>query len=156
MPNDAVPDICKLVRAVYPGRKITAWVPADVFDQVGRNPLVSALKAQGLRAARSEHSVMTRGSLSSMFRTEMRGRRLLMVDTNATNTMQALSSGYNYQVKPTGEREAEPERNQARTLVEALEGLTYAINKVDNSALKHKTNAVNSTGTPYLSALPRG
>jgi len=155
MPSDAVPDIARLIRAVYPGKQVTAWVPADVFDQVGRNPLITALKASGLKANRGENAIMTRSSLSPMIRTEMGGRRLLVVDTNANSTLQALSSGYNWQIKSSGEREGEPERNSARVLVEALEALTYTINKADNGSIGFKTNAVNTMGTKYLSALSR-
>jgi hypothetical protein len=154
MPNDAIPDIAKLIRAVYPGKKVTTWVPADVFDQVGRNPVITSLRSAGLRANRGENAVMCRNSLSPMIRTEMRGRRLFQVDSNANNTMQAMASGYNFQIKPGGERMGEPERNSARCLMEALECLTFAMNKEDTAALL-PTNASNTHGTPYLSALPR-
>lgn len=153
VPNDCVPDIAKLIRSMYPGRKITAWVPADVFDQVGHNPLVAALRASNLPAKRAEHSSMARSSLSPMIRTTMRGRRVFQVDRNARGTMQALASGYNWPVKSGGERGAEPERGPARTLMEGLETLAYAIEKVDTSA-SVSANAYNSLGAPYLSALP--
>jgi hypothetical protein len=151
---DAIPDIARLVRAVYPGRNITSWVPADVFDQVGRNPLVSALKSEGWKPNRAEYSVMSRGALSPMIRTSMRGRRLLMVDENATETLQAMQMGYNFPTRMTGERTGDPEHNAAKTLIEALETLTSAITKEDNS-VTFKTNAQNALGTPYRSALPR-
>ena len=153
VPADSIPDVCKLIRAMFPSRTVTAWVPADVFDQVGRNPLVLALKSAGLQAKRAEAAVMSRSSLSPMIRTEMRGRRLFQVDSQARHTLQAMSQGYNWPVKPGGERGAEPERGPARTLMEGLECLTYAINKPDN-AISSKSNAVNSLGTPYFSALP--
>lgn len=155
MPSDSVPDIVSLVRAVYPGRKITAWVPADVYDQVGRNPLIAALKASGLTPSRAENSVMSRSALSPFIRTEMNGRRMFLVDDSAQNTLKALASGYHWPVKPGGERGSEPLRNSAKTLIEGLETLTYAINQPDNRLAKTGVNAVNSTGTPYLSALPR-
>lgn len=152
MPSDAVPDIAMLIRSVYPGKEITAWIPADVFDQVGRNPLVSALKSSGMRPNRSEHSIMSRSSLSPMIRTEMRGRRIFQVDSNANHVMQGLACGYNWQVKNGGEREAEPERNSARILIEALECLTFPLNK-PNLAETLKPNAVNVNGQKYMSAL---
>ena len=155
MPNDAVPDIAMLIRAVYPGKQVSSFIPADVFDQVGRNPLLAAMKSAGLKPSRGEHTVMTRSSLSPMLRTEMRGRRLLQVDTNANHVMQGLASGYNWQTKPGGERMAEPENNSARILIEALECLTYALNKADNEGIGFKPNAVNTTGTKYYSALPQ-
>ena len=154
VPSDAIPDIATLIRAVYPGKRVVSWVPADVFDQTGRNPLIAALKSAGMPASRAEASVMTRGSLSPMLRTEMRGRRMLLVDSNARGVLQGLSSGYNWQVKPGGDRHAEPERGGPRTLIEALEGLTFALSRVD-TAISLKPNATNTMGTPYLSALPR-
>lgn len=156
MPNDAIPDISLLIRAVYPGRKVTAWVPADVFDQVGRNPLIAALKSAGMPAARAENSIMTRCSLSPMLRTEMRGRRLFNVDENAHHTMQALASGYNFPIKSGGERASEPERGPARTLIEGLEGLTYALSKPDTSLTNNMANATNVNGLPYMSAIRHG
>ena len=154
MPSDCIPDIAKLVRATFPGRPVTAWVPADILDQVGRNQLTAALKTCGWRANRSEYSVMQRGSLSPMLRTTIRGRRLLQIDSNARHTLQALSSGYNWPTKPGGERGAEPERGTARTLVESLEALAFAVNQEDN-ATEFITNSTNANGTPYYSALPR-
>jgi hypothetical protein len=154
VPADAIPDICKLIRSVYPTKTVAAWVPGDIFDQVGRNPLVSALKAAGHRANRADNCVMSRSALSPLIRTEMRGRRMFQVDRQANHTLQALSQGYNWPVKPGGERGAEPERGAARTLIEALECLTYAISKPDNAA-QMTANSFNSLGTPYLSALPR-
>lgn len=154
MPNDSIPDIAHLIRAVYPGRKVTAWVPADTFDQVGRNPLVAALKAAGLPANRGENAVMSRGSLSPFIRTELRGRRMFQVDSNARATLQAMAAGYNWPVKSGGERQSEPERGPARTLIEALESIVTAINAPQNSSLDGLANAVNSTGTRYISALP--
>ena len=154
MPNDAVPDIVALIRAVYQNRQVTAWVPADVFDQVGRNPLLAALKACGLKPNRGENAVMSRGSLSPSIRTAMGGRRMLLVDDNARATLNAFSGGYNWPVKSGGERGSEPTRNSARTLIEALETLTLAMTKPNNASVGMSPNSVNSTGTPFLSALP--
>jgi phage terminase large subunit-like protein len=154
MPNDSIPDIATLIRAVYPGRKVTAWVPADIFDQVGRNPLIAALKSAGLPANRAENAIMSRGALSPLIRTEINGRRMFQVDEQARHTLQALASGYNWPVKSGGERASEPARSPARTLIEAVECLTYAISRPQNTALNSATNAVNSSGTAYMSALP--
>lgn len=154
MPSDAIPDIAMLIRAVYPGRAITAWVPADQFDQVGRNPLITALKSAGYPAKRADHVIMSRGSLSPSIRTEMRGRRILQVDENANNTLKALAGGYCWPIKPGGERGIEPEKGSSRVLMESLECLTTAITKGQNSDNKITSNAVNSSGTRYMSALP--
>lgn len=155
MPNDAIPDVVALIRAVYPGRKVTTWVPADMYDQAGRNPLISALKSSGFTPNRAENAVMSRSALSPMIRTEMNGRRMFQVDDRAENTLKALSGGYHWPIKSGGERGAEPQRNSAKTLIEGLEALTFAMNQPDNRLSKTSANAVNSTGTPYLSALPK-
>lgn len=152
LPNDAIPDIAQLLRAVYPGVKVTAWVPADQFDQVGRNPLITALKAAKLEPHRGEHAAMARGSLSPYIRTAMHGRRQFLVDTQARATLNALGGQYQFPVKSGGERAAEPERGTSRTLIEALETLTLALAQPDTAQLT--TNSVNTLGTPYLSALP--
>lgn len=154
LPGDAIPSIAKLVRSTFPARTVSAWIPGDAYDQVGRNPLLASLKDVGWRANRSEYSQMLRGSLSSMLRTEMRGRRFLTVDSNARHVMQAMAQGYNWPVKSGGERGSEPERGPARTLMEALECLTFAINRQDN-APKPAMNSTNQIGVPYWSALPR-
>lgn len=153
VPSDVVPDVAKLIKTMYPGKPVVSWVPADVFDQVGRNPLIAALKTAHFAPARAEHSIMSRSSLSPMLRTEMRGRRLFKVDVAAHNTMQAMASGYNWPIQNGGERAAEPERGPARTLIESIEALTSAINRED-TATQLKTNSTNATGTRYMSALP--
>ena len=155
MPNEAIPDITQLIRAVYPGKKITAWVPADVYDQVGRNPLIAALKSANLRPNRAENSVMSRGSLSPQIRTEMGGRRMFLVDENAQNTLRAMADGYHWPIKSGGERGSEPMKNSAKTLMEGIETVAFAVGQIEKSMTKMGTNAVNSTGTPYLSALPK-
>jgi hypothetical protein len=155
MPNDAVPDIVSLIRAMFPGKRLASWVPADIFDQVGRNPLIVALKSAGLTPQRGEHSAMSRGSLSPHIRTEMNGRRLFMVDLQANQTMQALSMGYNWPIQKDGQRASEPERGPAKTLIEGLECLTTALNKVENGLPSASPNAINTMGTPYMSALPK-
>lgn len=154
MPSEAIPDILQLIRSVYPGRLITGWVPADVFDQVGRNPLLAALKSGNVRVNRGEHSVMSRGSLSPSIRTAMLGRRMLLVDNNARNTLNALSNGYNYPVKSGGERGSDPARGAAKTLVEALETLTYAVGQSEK-AVTMSPNSVNAAGKSYFSLLSR-
>lgn len=154
MPNDAVPDIVGLVRAIYPGKPITAWVPGDVVDMVGRNPLIAALKAVGLKPNAGENTRMSRGALSPLIRTTMQGRRMLLVDDNARATLNALSSGYNFAIKSGGERMATPESGSARTLIESLETLVLAMSRPNSAELGAVPNSTNSTGTRYMSALP--
>jgi hypothetical protein len=154
LPIDVIPDITKLIRVSYPGFPVTSWVPADIFDMVGRNPLVLALKSAKIAPHRAEYAVMSRGALSPMIRTTMRGRRLFMVDANARDTLQALSLGYNFPSKSTGETTKEPERNASKTLMEALEALTFYMNKIE-SQVEYTSNATNATGVPYRSALSK-
>jgi hypothetical protein len=154
LPMDIIPDIVTLIRSAYPGKQVTAWVPADIFDQVGRNPLVIALKNSKLTSNRSEYAVVSRGSLSPLIRTTMRGRRMLLVEKNAKETLHALCMGYNFPIKTSGETTKDPEKNASKTLIEALESLTYFVNKQQNE-VEYTSNAVNATGTPYRSALNR-
>ena len=155
VPADAIPDIARLIRAAYPGKKVTAWIPADVADQSERNPLSQALKSAGLQANRANYEQMSRGALTSMIRTEARGRRLFRVASTARNTLQALSSGYNWPVKSNGDRASEPEKNSERTLIVGLECLTKAIEQADSAANTPLPNAVNTMGVKYISALGR-
>ena len=154
MPNDSIPDIVALVRQMYRGRGVTAWVPAEVFDQIGRNPLVAALKACGLQPNRGESTTMGRGALSPSIRTSMHNRRMFLVDRNARNTLQAMTLRYNFPVKSGGERMSEPERGPSRTLIEGIETLVAAVEQTDQ-ATTYQTNALNSHGVGYMSALKR-
>jgi hypothetical protein len=79
---------------------------------------------------------------------------MFLVDDNARATLNAMSQGYAFPVKSGGERGSVPNNGSAKTLIEALETLTYAISRPDNAALTNNTNAVNSSGTKYMSALP--
>jgi hypothetical protein len=80
---------------------------------------------------------------------------MLLVDDNARATLNAFMGGYHWPVKSGGERGSEPTRNSARTLIEALETLTAALSKPNNAGIGMVPNSVNSTGTPFLSALPK-
>lgn len=154
-PGDAIKELSLMLRAAFPGKTMSVWVPADVFDQVGRNPLIAALKMHNLRPARGEHTAMCRGVLGTWLRTEMGNKRLLTISTEAPQTLQALASGYHYPVLPDGTRGAEPTRNIARTLIEGLEVLTQAIDRQD-TASDVRPNSYNPSGTPYMSALGNG
>ena len=155
LPVDSVPDIVKLVRAVYPGRIITAWAPMDVFDHNGRSALLSACKSACLQVQQGGAVNVTRGSLVNYLRTAVNGRRMLLVDRNAQNVMHALARGYHWPVKSGGERGSEPQRNVSRTLMEGLETLTFALDQPNNDSLMSHANATNTIGTRYISALPR-
>lgn len=151
-PADSVPDIAALVRALYPGRRVLAYVPADAYDQQGRNPLLASLRAQQIQVFRSDTCQLSRGSLSPMIRTELHGRRMLMVDENARNVMNGLASGYTYPSK-NGRQLGEPDRNAYRTLIEALECLTGQALAANNEKIA-SNYAVNPQGYRYQTALP--
>jgi hypothetical protein len=154
-PAEAIKEFSLLLRAAYPGKTFAVWVPADVYDQVGRNPLIAALKVHNLRPSRGDHTVLCRGILGDWLRTDMRNQRLLTVSTEAPQMLQGLASGYHYPLLPDGTRGAEPTRNVTRTLIEALEVLTQAIIKQD-TATTFTPNSYNASGTPYMSALGNG
>ena len=153
IPSEAIPAISMYIKALYPTRQVKAWVPADVYDQQGRNPLVGALKMEKWKPERGEYSSAARGTLSAILRTEVRGFRLLTVDASCHHTMSALAYGYRYEIKSGGERASEPERNSERTLIEGLESLSFMLTK-PNTSDSIKTNSTNASGMPYLSALP--
>lgn len=153
--TDCIPDMARLVKAAFPGHRVQAWAPADVMDQTGRSALLAGAKAAGLQLQAGHYTAAARGSLSPLLRTSSNGRRMLLVNPGARNTLYALARGYHWPVRSGGERSPEPARNQSRTLLEGLEALTAAMNAVDNGALGLHCNATNTLGTRYISALPR-
>lgn len=151
--SDCIPDIARAIRVGWPNKPISAWVSADQQNQIGRNPLITALKNAQLRPASGDYAVQCRSSIAPLMRQEVRRQQCFQVMDSAQNTLQALSSGYTYGVKPNGDRSPEPDRNAARTLIEALEVLTYALNAIENAA-PLQANATTVTGSKYFSALP--
>jgi len=138
IPSEAMPEIAAFVRAVHPGPPPTVWVTGDVFDQQGRNPLIAAIKSQGWKANRSEYASHSRGNLSTLIRTEIRGHKLLRVDANCFNTINALASTYT--------------KEKSSALIEALEAIAFALTKPE----KHDNvlpNCTNASGQSYFSAL---
>jgi hypothetical protein len=155
-PAQAVPDVMQLVRAAFPRAKLTCWLPADVMDQQDRMPLMAALRAAGLQPMRGAYASMARGCLSPMIRTEMKGRRLFLVDSRANNTRNALASGYNFPVMKNGQQNSEPERGPHRTLMEGLESAAYVITSQSGNSLPNDLHsATNPQGAQYFTSLPR-
>ncbi|MGQ7939141.1 hypothetical protein [Paraburkholderia sp. D1E] len=155
-PAQAVPDIAQLVRAAFPRARVTAWLPADVLDQSDRMPIVPALRAAKLNPMRGGYVNVSRGALSSMIRTESRGKRLFLVDSGATHTLNALAGGYNFPVNRTGNKDSLPETGPHRTLMEGLESATYVISSQSNDVIPDGVHtAVNPQGASYLTTLPR-
>lgn len=155
-PMEAVPDVLALVRAVFPGRRTSVWVPADVFDQKDRMPLMAALRAHNLQVYRGPYAQAARGCLSPLIRTEVRGRRLLLVTEHAKHTGNALAGGYQYPIGRDLRPATEPERGAYRTLTEALECLTYSISQHNTESIPEGAHTgVNPQGVAYMTSLPR-
>jgi hypothetical protein len=155
-PAQAVPDIMKLVKAFFPRAKANAWLPADVVDQQDRMPLMAALRGAKLVPMRGAYATMARGTLSPMIRTEMKGRRLFLVDSQARHTMNALAGGYVFPVEKNGQVSKEPERGPHRTLLEGLECAAHVItSSAGNSLPDDLYSATNPHGAQYFTSLPR-
>jgi hypothetical protein len=154
-PSQAVPDIMQLVRAAFPRARSVAWLPAYVMDQQDRMPLMAALRAAKLNPMRGAYSTMARGALSPMIRTEMKGRRLFLVDSNARHTMNAMAGGYNLPTMKNGQQSGEPERGPHRTLIEGLEAAAFVIcSSAGNSLPDELHSATNPQGSRYFTSLP--
>jgi hypothetical protein len=155
-PAQAVPDVMQLVRAAFPRARLTCWLPADVMDQQDRMPLMAALRSAKLAPMRGAYTTMARGSLSPLIRTEMKGRRLFLVDSNARHTMNAMAGGYNFPVAKNGQLGTEPERGPHRTLLEGLECAAHVIcSSAGNSLPDDLHSATNPQGAQYFTSLPR-
>lgn len=155
-PAQAVPDILALVRAAFPRSRLTTWLPADVMDQQERMPLMAAMRAAKLMPMRAAYPTMARGALSPMIRTEMKGRRLFLVDSNAKHTLNALAGGYCFPVGKDGRQQTDPERGPHRTLIEGLECAAFVISSQGTNSLTDELHsATNPHGAQYFTTLPR-
>jgi hypothetical protein len=155
-PAQAVPDVMQLVRATFPRARVTAWLPADVMDQADRMPLLAAMRAAGLTPMRGAYPTMARGTLSPMIRTEMKGKRLFLVDSQSRHTMNALAGGYMFPISKSGQQSQEPERGPHRTLIEGLECAAYVIASRGQESLPDGlSSGTNPLGTTYFTSLPR-
>ena len=148
-------DVSTLVRAVYPGHRLSCIVPAELHDQSDRLPLVRALRSVGLSPTRGAHVQMARGCLTPLIRMEMRGRRMLRVDSRATYTAQALAGGYCYPAGSKGQQGGEPEKGIYRIVAEALECAVSALEQIQDAGLPSGANiGTNVHGAQYITALP--
>lgn len=155
-PAQTVPDIAQLVRAAFPRARVTAWLPGDVLDQAERMPLVPALRAAKLNPMRGGYINVSRGALSPVIRTESKGRRLFLVDSAATHTLNAMAGGYNFPVNRSGNKDSLPETGPHRTLIEGLEAAVYVICSQRADVLPEGVNmGTNAQGVSYLTTLPR-
>ena len=154
--QDSIKDIATVIRAMFRNFRVSACVPADLFDQQDRSPIVRTLRKEGIRVFRGDYAGASRGALTPAMRTEVRGRRLFRVDSIAVNTLQALGGGYQYPFGKGARQGAEPEIGAYRFIGEALEGLTSAVVSGHNEALPDGANlAVNALGSQYMTSLPR-
>jgi len=155
-PADAVPDILAVVRAVYPGRRLSCWVTGDVADQKDRLPLMNALRSANLPAHRGGYASVARGALSPLIRTEVRGKRLLLVTPDAKHTGNAMAGGYNYPLGRDLRVSGGPERGPHRTLIEGLEALAASIcDNVSDILPDNAHMGTNPQGVQYMTSLPR-
>ncbi len=155
-PAQAVPDVMQLVRAAFPRARVRAWLPAEVMDNRERTPLAAACQAARIVPQRGAYINMSRGALGAQMRTELRGRRCFLVDSQARHTLNALASGYNFPVGKDGRQMPEPERGPHRTLIEGIESAVAALTTYGNDSLPDgMSSATNPQGAVYLTTLPR-
>jgi hypothetical protein len=156
-PKEAVRDIVSLVRAAFPNVRLSSWLPADVLDQADRMPVVQALRGISLYPSRGAYLNMARGALSPLIRTELKARRLFLVDQmNAKHTLNALAGGYTFPVNRSGNKDSLPETSPYRTLVEGLESAVHMLSAQRNDTLPEGVNmGVNPQGVSYVTTLPR-
>lgn len=154
-PAQAVPDVLQLVRAAFPRARLTAWIPGDVADQADRLPLMTALRTAKMNPMRGAYPTMSRGALSPLIRTESRGKRLFLADSNARGTLNALAGGYCYPISKSGQQSQEPERGAHRTLLEGLESAVFVLTSRENSLPDDLASARNPQGATYFTSLPR-
>lgn len=153
---DCIKDIAVLIKSIYPNRRLACWIPADIYDVADRHPLVAAARKSGFSPMRGGYAAQCRGELAPLLRTEMRGRRMLMVDSRAVNTLNALSGGYAYPNKTGGNHGAQPETGIYRTIAESLECLTSVIisgGSVDMVA-ESANRTTNQNGASYITSMP--
>jgi hypothetical protein len=156
--NDAAKTLAFEVHAAFPRANFQCYVPADVYDQGQRIPLVSGLRGAGITAYRAEHAAIARGCLSDRIRTQWRNARLLTVDRRATGTLNALAAGYCLAVERGGRMATEPEAGVSRLIAEALECLTSvldrSINSGDGMLPKGANVAYTPSGAAFVTAHP--
>ncbi len=152
---DAVRAITTEVSAYLHGAMLEHYVPADLHDQWQRIPLVPALKTLGIRALRSDHAAISRGTLAETMRMTIRHRRCLSVDKSARHVINALAGGYKYPALPGGRQGAEPESGVSRLLAESIESLTNTLSQRKDAGSDVSGHfAYNPQGVKYRTALP--
>jgi hypothetical protein len=152
--TDAAKSIAYQLRAKFPLAAFQCWAPAELHDQWQRVPTIPKLRAEHVTVYRGEHAAPARGACTTRLRTDVGGgKRLLMVDRNATATLNALSLGY---AVPPGR--SEPEKGTSRLVGEALECVVAVLDKSIDQAAGMPAGAhvaISPSGQPYMTANPR-
>ena len=145
------------LRGEFPGARFRFWIPSELFDQADRLPLLSCLRAEHLPVVRGTAASLSRGALSERLRTVWHNDRLLLLDSRASHSLNALAAGYAYPAGPGGVSRAEPEAGSSRLLAEALECLVAALDREESvMALPEEAQmARNASGALYVTANPR-
>jgi hypothetical protein len=156
-PAEALRDISALLRGMFPSRKVTWWVAADLYEQQGRVQLVEAMRSYHLECYPAGYVAPSRGALTELIRSTVEGRHMLQVSSQCIRTLNALSGGYRYLVGTDGKPRGEPEKNVSSTLCIALEVLTAEVHKghTDRALPEGFGATYNAYGAGYLSALKR-
>jgi hypothetical protein len=118
---DIARDIAFTLRTRFPDATLQGWVPAELFEQQQRVPLVPALRAAKIPVSRGEYTTLARGTLSDRIRNEWRQKKMLLVDRAAALALNALAAGYALPVEKGGRTGANPEPGISRLVAEALE-----------------------------------
>ncbi len=116
---------------------------------------MTALRTAKMNPMRGAYPTMARGALSPLIRTESKGKRLFLADSNARGTLNALAGGYCYPISKTGQQGNEPERGAHRTLLEGLESAVFVLTSRENSLPDDLHSARNPQGATYFTSLPR-
>ena len=155
-PGEALRDITAVIRMMYPGKTIKVFVPAEIWDQQERLPLMAAVRNLHLEAYRAAYASQCVGGLSTELRTEWKGRRMLCVSSRASYTVNALAGDYCVGYGKDGRMEGAPEPGTSRLIGQALECLTASLASVQNAQQlpEGMPRGVTKGGAEYLTSLP--
>jgi hypothetical protein len=132
---DTTRDILFELRARFPESALQIWVPAEVFDQWQRIPLVPALRQAKASVLRAEHIGPARGKLADRIRNEWHQKKLLLVDRQANLTLNALAAGYALPVEKGGRTGSDPEPGTSRLVAEALECMVAKLDQAEQASV---------------------
>ncbi len=155
--EEAVKDMLIKARLQCTKAPFKVYVSADIMDQQARMPVVQALRKYRVEIVRSAYANTSRGNLDVPMRQEWNGKRLFIVDTRATHTLNALAGGYNFPTKNGVQQGTEPEKGLSRLVVESIECLTAHLQSVNNASELPEGLQMgrNAQGVAYPTALRR-